>query len=143
MDTPVLDTLILELPNTSSRAAFLALKRLEGELKYRIHTQGMDANNSLLESFAPKTIGRYSRAYSKIRQKAGRRIDKKDLEFFGNLRRSYTVGTFGNGHALGFTFDLARQIAEGQQRQTRTLIFTASKTERDTLLEILAENTLP
>lgn len=140
MDTPTLDHIIENLGSDAiSRPAFAALKRLEGEMKRRVHQNGQDVNGQQLKTFSKKKLGSYSLAYGKKRDKAGRQVSVKDLEFHGNLRRAITVGTYENGYALGFLYDKARLIAEGQEGQTRTTIFAPSDEERQLMMDIFID----
>lgn len=124
--------LIERLERSDDRAEVAALKRLEGEMKVRIHSQGAAADGS--------RIGPYRDPYYRAkRAEAGRQVAFKDLEFFGDLRRGYGTGQTTNGNALGFFQDRTRLIAEGQQRQTGKVIFSPSDTERENMMDVYQE----
>jgi hypothetical protein len=131
----------LEDPNFDQRAAFAALKRLEGEHKRRIHQRGRASDGTQMKTFAAKKdkAGFYSRDYARIRDRFGRGTSKKDLQFLGNLIRSYTVGQYKNRYVYGFLNDRSRLIAEGQQSQTRKDIFGASPSEIKNVTKIFAD----
>lgn len=119
-------------------ASFAAMTRAEGELKRRIHQRGESANGNKLISRAKKTRGRYSFQYAKKRERAGRTINIKNLEFRGDLRRAYGVGTNNNDVVIGFFYRRARLIASGQEQQTGQPIFELSDEENRRVLEVFA-----
>lgn len=130
---------ISALPGEVERAIGVALIRLEGDIKRRIHNDGKASDGSLLDTPARRRLGRYSLQYGKKRQAAGRQTGRKDLQFFGDFLRSYGAGKSGDVQAIGFFQDKARLIAQGQQEQTGKDIFTPSDEEIDRLMEIIAD----
>lgn len=75
----------------------------------RIFNSGLDANNI--------SLGKYTKQYSRKRIKANRFVDKKDLEFYGSLRRS--IVTASNGNIVGCFINNSKEqrIAEYQEIQ--------------------------
>lgn len=139
----IYDNVIIKLddPNIDQPAAFAALKRLEGEMKRRIHQQGQSSDGTQLSTFAEKKdpAGYYSKQWGSKRRRFGRTVSKKDLQFYGDLLRAHTVGTFNDRFVYGFLYDMARIIAEGQEGQTRKPIFSISDRERDLVVQIYSE----
>lgn len=132
----VFDNLILQIKSTSDRAAFAALRRLEGGMKRRIHQRGESTGGPLLRTRSPRQIGRYSVGHGRRRLKANRPVNIKDLEFKGDFRKAYGVGTSGPNFAFGFFTDKARLIAQGQQDQTNQEIFFPSDEEYNRMFKI-------
>lgn len=111
-----------------------------GLMKRRIFNQSLDANG---ESLGPY----YDRFYARKRDRAGRQIRRKDLEFTGTLRRSIEVVTINNTKAeIRITSDETADIARKQEQQIYNLrtgapanddnagkvpIFELSKDEKD------------
>lgn len=124
-----LEVIIEGIESSVPDAEIAALQRIEGEMKTRIFGNGQATDGSKLGTFSVPRIGDYSRAHGRKRQRAGRRITPKDLEFYGDLRRSIGVGVNGPNTVLGFQYDKARIIAQAQQKQTRKTIFQASAQE--------------
>lgn len=63
-----------------SDALLSALNAGMGNMKFRIFDKGLDAEGI--------PLGKYTKAYEKVRLKHGRFIDKKDLQFTGSLHAS-------------------------------------------------------
>lgn len=142
-----------------------ALNTGNGLLQQRVFTQNEDIEGQsfgqyigkkrkaqLVSKGKKKSISEvYLTAYQRKRQKAGRQISRKDLEFHGGLRRAIeTVVENENAAALEFNNDLAAQIAHGQEQQISnirnglpgttkgigaTKIFKLSTTEKETVVE--------
>lgn len=125
--------------NFDAPAAFLALKRLEGDMKDRIHKFGEDSNNRKLRTFAKKRDpqGRYSKQHGLKRRMRNRNVDLKNLDFTSSLRnKGYAVAKQSDGRpALGFLQDRFRLIAGGQEEQTRQKIWDMSPKERENVIE--------
>ncbi|CAH1002674.1 hypothetical protein LEM8419_03546 [Neolewinella maritima] len=113
----------LNLKKRAANASLAAASTALGSMKRRIFNEGEAEEGR---------IGRYrSRSYRKKRQKAGRQVDYKDLEFEGDLRRSIQVGARDDGAVIGFTSVHSRRIAEYQEteRQTGKDIFGLNENE--------------
>lgn len=134
-----LSGIIQEFSGRVEAAEVAALERINGEMKARIFQNGLASDGTPLDTFSTPALGRYSRGYGLKRQKAGRRTDAKDLEFHGDLRKSIAVGKTGQSNVIGFQYDAARLIAEGQEKQTRKKIWTPSDEEIDNAMEIYAK----
>lgn len=131
-----LSSIIEELRTGIEDAEIAALQRIEGEIKARIFQNGQAADGSQLDTFSKPSFGRYSLQWGLKRSAAGRGITVKDLEFKGDLRRAIAVGKSGNSNVIGFTFDLARLIAEGQEGQTRKKIWAPNDEEISIGIEV-------
>lgn len=140
---PLYDNIIIRLQGdqVDQQAAFAGLKRLEGEVKRRVHQQGKGSDERPLGTFAKSVDddGFYSKQHGRLRRKRGRRTSPKDLQLTGGLIRSYTVGTNKGRYVFGFLTDKSRLIAVGQEEQTRTRIFGPSSREIDNMLQIYAQ----
>ena len=99
------------------------LSELAGLYKRRIHNNGEATDGS--------KIGNYKSAqYKAFRVLQNRQVSYKDLELYGDLRRSEQIGVSNGRNVFGFTRDLSRLIAEGQQEQTGKIIFGVSDKEQ-------------
>jgi hypothetical protein len=99
-----------------------ALSSLQGLYLQRIHNDRKATDGS--------SLGQYrSIQYKKKRQAKGRQVGEKDLEFYGDLRRSVKIGKSGNNNVMGFDRDLSRLIAEGQQEQIGKEVHVVSNDE--------------
>jgi hypothetical protein len=99
-----------------------ALSSLQGLFLQRIHNDRQTTSGS--------SLGQYRSAqHKKKRVEAGRQVGEKDLEFYGNLRRSVKIGTSGGKNVMGFDNDMSRLIAEGQEGQIKEDVYTPSNSE--------------
>jgi hypothetical protein len=86
-----------------------------GAMKRRIFDQSLAADGSDLGPY-------YSKQYIRKRQKNGRQVGKKDLEFEGSIRRAIEVVTVSNTKAEAlFTDDDSADIARWQEQQIYNL----------------------
>jgi hypothetical protein len=86
-----------------------------GAMKRRIFDQSLAADESDLGPY-------YSAQYAKKRQKAGRQVGKKDLEFDGSIRRAIEVVAVNNMKAEArFTDPDSADIARWQEQQIYNL----------------------
>lgn len=131
-----LENLLAEIEANLPEANLVALKRVEADMKRRIFQQGQATNGSQLDTFSRPRVGRYSLRYGRVRQEAGRRTDIKDLEFKGDLRKAITIGLNRGQLVLGYQYDLARLISQGQEEQTKQVIFEPSDEELQDAAEI-------
>lgn len=109
------------IERNSEKASFTALNRISAEMQNRIFTDGKATDLTPLGQYSPK--------YAKYRRQNNRQDDYKDLEVYGDLRRSIQVGVSGKKYALGFATTASRLIATYQQEQTNKTIFRANKAE--------------
>jgi len=83
-------------------AAFVALKSLEGDLKYRIHNSGMATRGR---------IGRYqSASWMRKRREKGLQTAYVDLQFSEQLRDDLTTGQSRGNAVMGFRTDRSKKI---------------------------------
>lgn len=122
-----IDTLVDTIIANKNKWAYEALTRIEADMKTRIFNEGKDVQDV--------GLGKYSPKYAKYRQENSKQIGYKDLEFDGDLRRSIQVGTSGDRTVLGYIRDNSRLIAQGQEKQTKKIIFKPSASERKAALE--------
>lgn len=86
-----------------------------GVLKRRIFNQSLDADGVSLGVY-------YSEQYERDRQRHGRQISRKDLEFDGTLRRAIEVVTVNNTKAeIRITDPDSANIARWQEQQIYNL----------------------
>jgi hypothetical protein len=86
-----------------------------GAMKRRIFDQSLAADGSDLGPY-------YSKQYIRKRQKNGRQVGKKDLEFEGSIRRAIEVVTVSTTKAEAiFTDDDSADIARWQEQQIYNL----------------------
>lgn len=127
-----LSSLGKRLEECRDRLSEVALKRLLGEMLFRIHNEGRATNGG--------QIGNYKNAsYRKFRQKLGRQTGYKDLEVFGNLRRALQVGTSGERNVIGFINNFFKKIADAQETYAGKRIYRPTQDElqaaRDAFVE--------
>ena len=97
-------------------------KRGEGEMKYRIFNEGLDAEREL--------IGAYSSGYAAYRRARGRQTSYVDLEFTGELRNAIKLGTAkGGAVTLGITNSNRANVAAKLEKQYQKTIFALSDVE--------------
>ena len=119
-----LQTLLENGSKAKAEIQFIAIKRIEADMKRRVFNDGKATDGS--------SLGKYkSRSHIKKRTERGRQTGYKDLDFEGDLRRSLTTGEQGQKAVLGFTTNRQRLIAEGQEKQTGKSIWEPSKSEID------------
>ena len=97
------DDLIDKIIANKDKWAYLALSRVEADMKTRVFNEGKDINEV--------GLGKYSPKYAKYRKDNSKQISFKDLEFDGDLRRSIQVGRSGDRTVLGFVRTESRLIA--------------------------------
>lgn len=103
-------------------AMLSALNAGMGQMKFRIFNKGLDAEGN--------SLGRYTKAYAKKRERLGRQTAYKDLEVTGSLRRAIEVAKEGNQKVvIAFVNEGEALIAGYQEKQTNTRIFTPSQSE--------------
>lgn len=112
------------------------LKELEGSIKQRLHTKGEDSSGQLIGA-KNKRKGRYSPGYEKKRSKAGKSISPIDLEYHGDLRRSFTVGTSFGKPVLEFQDKENAKKAAYNEKNFNTELFKPSDQELDDGIEVM------
>lgn len=115
------------------RARRSAFQVLDKSLKPRIHERGQASDNTQLGTMsrAKDPDGKYSKSYGKRRRRKSLTTAVKNLDFYGNFKRGYGVGTLEDGTpTYGFFTTAARIIGEGQESQTGKVIFRPTPEER-------------
>lgn len=105
-------------------AEVAALNRIGGLMKSRIHNKGGNTEGG--------KIGDYTSAsWIKKRKSKGRQVAYVDLEFEGDLRTGYGIGTTeDNANCLGFYSDFIQERSAKMERLYGTVFFP-SETELD------------
>lgn len=131
-----------------------ALETFRGSLEPRIHNDGRASDGSLIgrPPVAKERTGVYEKYYGRkrrdgVRKKkkggkgelvgGGYRIDKKDLEFTGELRSSVTFGTRNRNQAVYIEGSRNQIIAAAQEKQTKKDIYEPSRLELEEIEEII------
>jgi len=125
-DTKKLQDRIVQVADAIKRREpdllLLSGKRLEGLMKRRIFNEGKDSKSSL--------IGRYkSKKWKSIRSKKGRQIEKVDLQFTGDLFRSFKTLRDGDSVVLAIVNDRDALKAEGNEERRKKTIFEPTEEE--------------
>jgi hypothetical protein len=132
-----LNLLADEFADIFAKAPDVATQELLGSYLQRIFNDGKLTNGGNIGQYTP---GRYKA----LRNKEGKRIDKVDLQFTGDLFRSIDRGTLGVDSVIGFTNAERKKIADHLETRYGD-VFTASVEEKEeaTLLmeEYIAERT--
>jgi hypothetical protein len=110
-----------------------ALKRLEGDVKFRIHNEGLASDGT-------KIGARYSSIYEKFKaQIVGTgNLYPINLELYGDLRKSLTTGVEGGLNVMGFQDDVNRKKAAVNETRYRKDIYKPSGSEVQDMGETLA-----
>jgi len=110
------------------------LINLLARMKQRIHNEGKDRFGALI---APQ----YSSSWAQVRRDNGRQIGYVDLEFMGDLRRDFQLGTKADGElVLGVTQDISALKIVANENRFQKEIYTPSDGEIDNLVEVYADN---
>lgn len=128
----IVTKLIEDLTRNVNPALVASITRLQGEMIQRIHSRGEATDGTSLGGYK-------SEAYKRKRQRAGRQVRRKDLEFTGGLRRSLVTFIGQSNAQLGFSNDTARLIANGQESQVGKEIYTASDQEINTSIDLMVD----
>jgi len=100
----------------------LAGKRLEGLMKRRIFNEGKDQQGS--------QIGKYkSKRWEKIRSRKGRQTAFVDLQFTGDLIRSFKTVRSGDEVFLAIVNDRDFLKAKGNEERRKKIIFEPTNEE--------------
>lgn len=124
-----LSKIALELTRSKGDLLLLGGKDIEGRMKSRIFNKGLNTNES--------PIGQYkSKQWIKKRKSAGRKINKVDLEFSGDLRNSIQTVADGTDVVVAIINDMEYLISQGQEKiqgakagQSKMVIFEPSEKE--------------
>ena len=108
---------------------FVAVNSLHSSMQQRIFQEGKDSQN--------RPLGPYRSSWRLVREREGKQIGNKDLNFEGDLELSFAVGTSRNDSVIGFTTTLSKLIASGQTEQVGRLIFKPTKEEIDEANKII------
>ena len=119
-----IESTIPDLQQLSYDAELLAAQKASALLLARVFSDGAkDVNN--------KQLSPYSKPYAKKREKEGRQIQKKDLQFTGALFESIQVGTQNEKPVVGYLTERSAQIGGYQEEQNNNVaIFSLNDTER-------------
>ena len=110
------------------------LINLLARMKQRIHNEGKDRFGDLI---SPK----YSSSWAQVRRDNGRQIGYVDLEFMGDLRRDFQLGTKANGEfVLGVTQDISALKIVANETRFQKEIYTPTNGEVDNLVEVYTDN---
>ncbi len=108
------------------------LTNLLANMKQRIHNTGTSSDGSLIAS-------KYSGAWERVRVQEGRQVGYVDLEFMGDLRKDFVMGSYLTGAALGFRTDLSRLKASGATERYEKQIYDTSEQEERETFEVFEE----
>lgn len=98
-----------------------------GDVTSRIFVKGIKTDGS--------DIGQYVNGpYKAKRNENGKRIDKVDLQYNGDLFNSVNTGKFNGKPAVGITSERQAEIA-GYNEERYGMIFTATQEEKQTAAE--------
>lgn len=121
-----------EIPKLAAIANLTAMNNLNGELHSRIFNDGKASDGS--------SMGKYkSNSYAKKRASRGLQIQKKDLQFTGNLSKAIKIGVSQKELTLGIVKDergeglTSGKISEYQEtsKQVGKTIFKPTQKELD------------
>lgn len=107
-------------------------KYIEGAMKYRIFTEGLDSSGGSIGSYK-------SKSWIKTRSENGRQVGKVDLEFTGDLRNSIQVVQDGKEVFIAIINDDKYIIAKGQEERRKKDIFLPTNEEVAEVEEYVAE----
>ena len=117
-----LSAVVGRIKRREPEALLLTAKRLEGIMKRRIFNDGQATGGS--------RIGKYkSKSWIKKRSESGRQTNKVDLQFKGDLIRSFKTVRDGDDVVLAIVNDQDFAKAAGNEKRRKKEIFTPSKQE--------------
>ena len=120
--------LATQLPEAVEFAIDAGLVELDAQFSNRVWNLNEDVNGN--------KFGKYkSKSYADYRSSLGRQTTDKDLQLFGDLKRSIAINY--EEKALVFTNDESELIADGQERQMNKIIFESSREEKDIVLDVI------
>lgn len=119
-----------KLPEIVTIAISAGIDEIDAHISNRIFNANEDVDGN--------SFGKYkSEAYKKFRKSLGRDIGQKDLQLFGNLKKSFKKNY--PKRQLEFNSLKYAEIAEGQEKQTNKKIFEASEEEATKALQVIEE----
>ncbi len=121
------------LSNLPGRTLLPPLKRLEGDMKSRIHNDGKDSKGRFLNAgtnFKGPRQQDYSLEWAKNRKKRGRQTARKDFQDRGTLLLGLTVDVTRKNPSLGFKNDKTRILAENLEKQHGKPVWKPTPDER-------------
>ena len=117
-----LSTVTSRIASREPEALLLTGKRLEGLMKRRIFNDGKATSGS--------NIGRYkSKSWKKKRSESGRQTGKVDLQFKGDLIRSFKTVRDGDEVVLAIVNDKDFAKAKGNEDRRKKDIFVPGQDE--------------
>ena len=125
-----LKTLGDKIPEIVTIAISAGIDEIDAHISNRIFNTNEDVDGN--------SFGKYkSEAYKKFRKSLGRDIGQKDLQLFGNLKKSFQKNY--PKHQLEFNTLKFAEIAEGQEKQMKKQIFEASIEEKSIALQVIED----
>lgn len=125
-----LKTLGDKIPEIVTIAISAGIDEVDAHISNRVFNANEDINGN--------PFGKYkSEAYKKFRKSLGRDIGQKDLQLFGNLKKSFQKNY--PKHQLEFNTLKFAEIAEGQEKQMKKQIFEASTEEKSIALQVIED----
>lgn len=126
-----------------------ALFELEGAMKLRIHTDGLDSENQKL-GLKNRRGGLYSKGYEKLKSEggkiggrsfsgAGSNVYPINLFVFGDLARGYSTGKKGGSSVIAFNSTDAHDKAIYAENNYNTEIFKPTETELQDMEAVLKQ----
>ncbi len=117
------------------------LKELEGAIKQRIHNKGKDSDGNTIGS-KTKRAGRYSPGYEKkkVKKVGESNLYPINLQYEGDLLRSFTVGNSQNKNVLRFQDDDNSNKAAWNEDNYNTEIYRPSEQELEDMEEVLRDS---
>jgi hypothetical protein len=118
----------------AANAEIVANEDALGAISQRIFVDGKNADGTDIGQYAgenSKSKGRYKAK----RNAAGRRIDKVDLQFNGNLFNSLQLGTLNGKPAVGIISPKQADIADHNEKRFG-IVFQATEQEKDNAIEL-------
>ena len=129
---------LTQFVNENDAIAIPYLKEFEGSMKQRIHNKGLDSSGQVIGTKA-KRGGKYSPGYEKkkIKRVGQANIYPINLQFKGDLLRSFTVGTTNDKAALRFQDESNSNKAAFNEKNFKTDIYRPSESELEDAKEVL------
>ena len=122
------------LNNSNDRVEKVVLSTQLAFTSTRVFVNGKASDGKLITSkVAKKETGAYGKQQGKKRKKAGRQVNKVDLNFGSTTQKDLIVGKQGRKNVLGFATDRSRNIAAGHEAYREKPIFKPTRQEKKKL----------
>ena len=125
------DDLAKNIPILIDKIAVLSIEELDIQMQQRIFEEGVDSDGVLL-----KNGDEYADLTKKIRLQAGRQINKIDLQFTGDMRRSIINAKSTEGQNLIFSSATQSEKREEIEDLFNQDIFSPSSQESENVLNL-------